>query len=1230
MVKLPDFLKNYREAAEKLLLENRLGTVAFSGGTYQIQIHDPSIPEEEAWVFLQLDSRGQIKDYFCSCSEGQENCVHVATAFLKLYNGSTLPLHQRFEASLWNHLFRLYAERYGDNPHQFQNATEGEFLRTGLNNETLVHIKAKTEHAKEKLEELLFHRIPQTEETSLKFSNLSPEELSNWRRGNPSMQLKYELSFWNDLAHWLMFLQEGKIPYQIDFEFGENSLPNFIHISFSELEVGFRLAENDLPEIIPCLSTVVSPLIVHDYAANQQQLIYDIKAGTITVETLAPQQELKRTKDGITIDRWLFVTGDGFYRTETNQFFGKNQFETEEIGQLLNSHFFEVKPLLKNVTLHSTPIKLSYFLAFDKGWNLHIEAFLFKKGDLTAKDAKYFGNWVYIPDGGFYPITDDFFGGIKLIVAEDDIEMFINERRGWLSDQEGFEIHLSSIESQLTYTLTPDSSLSFSRMTQSLSDGAVTKEFGNWTYCVGKGFFAKVSTPTTLPINADFAIQASQIPVFIRRNRSELESVEGFFSHHCPIAEAKLSIQTTPRDAIQLTPHYIPNVSHLNKNIRFFEEFTYVENEGFYEIPRNIRLPVNYQHVVEIEPEKTTHFIEHELKNLEGFIGEIDPALQPPKTVHLEAQDIDVKEFEYDLKIGYRTDTGFIPLSVFWWALRQKKRYLFNKFGLIDLAEARFDWIRHLQKHQLDKRTNILKCSPLELIKLQALEGIQTEDAGVQKVLSEYTEFKIPADPDLSGLTSHLRHYQNLGVNWLWFLYKHRLSGLLCDEMGLGKTHQAMALLAAVYNDYKNNYPEKKPPHSLVICPTSVIYHWEEKLKEYLPDLRISTFHGSDRSMVEFHQQYDLLLTSYGIWRREYKLLAAIPFEVAIFDEIQIAKNQHSRTHLSLRAVQAKMKIGLTGTPIENNLRELKSLFDLIVPSYMPKENDFRKLFILPIERERKPEARTLLKRFINPFILRRKKIDVLPDLPSKVEELAHCELLPDQKDFYMQALYRSKTHLLAQLEELDMPLPYIHVFSLLSTLKQICNHPAAYLKKPQDYKKYGSGKWDLFIELLNEARESQQKVVVFSQYLAMLDIFSAYLTEMGIGFASIRGATIDRGEQIKRFNQDPKCEVFLGSLHAAGLGIDLTAGSVVIHYDRWWNAAREDQATDRVHRIGQTNPFVQVFKLVTRGTFEERINQLITEKAHLMEEIVSIDDHRFLKQFTRDELLQLLEDVTE
>ncbi|MFN4174194.1 MAG: DEAD/DEAH box helicase, partial [Parachlamydiaceae bacterium] len=204
--------------------------------------------------------------------------------------------------------------------------------------------------------------------------------------------------------------------------------------------------------------------------------------------------------------------------------------------------------------------------------------------------------------------------------------------------------------------------------------------------------------------------------------------------------------------------------------------------------------------------------------------------------------------------------------------------------------------------------------------------------------------------------------------------------------------------------------------------------------------------------------------------------------------------------------------------------------------------------------------------------------------------------------------------------------IPYIHIFALLSNLKKICNHPALFLKDGFNYDQYTSGKWELFKELLEEALASEQKVVVFSHFLGMLDIIESYLTSIGVGFASLRGSTINRKEEIGRFQNDPNCKVFVASLQAGGLGIDLTQASVVIHYDRWWNAARENQATDRVHRIGQTRG-VQVFKLVTLNSVEERIHEMIEKKARRMEEIVGSDDSQVIKTLSREELIELLKD---
>lgn len=263
----------------------------------------------------------------------------------------------------------------------------------------------------------------------------------------------------------------------------------------------------------------------------------------------------------------------------------------------------------------------------------------------------------------------------------------------------------------------------------------------------------------------------------------------------------------------------------------------------------------------------------------------------------------------------------------------------------------------------------------------------------------------------LSALRSELRHYQLIGVNWLWFLYQSSLSGLLCDDMGLGKTHQAMALIAAASHELQA-FPEKSRPRYLIVCPTSVIYHWKEKIAQYLPSLSLYTFYGSGRTMDKA-ATCDILLTSYGVLRYEQNQFEQIPFEIAIYDEIQIAKNQNSRTHAVLLSIHARMRVGLTGTPIENNLRELKALFDIVLPTYLPSELQFREQFIIPIEREQDLSKQLLLHRIVKPFVLRRRKEEVLTELPEKIEEKAHCELSLEQFTLYNDLLQRQREGLI-------------------------------------------------------------------------------------------------------------------------------------------------------------------------------------------------------------------------
>lgn len=1239
---LPKYLQKYLKKAEGLIEDGQVHDIEFSGPTYQVLVKDTEY-FDGVWAFVQLDAKGDIKDSFCSCesSEEQVGCEHIAAAFLRIYNGRQRPLHLRFRVSLWNQLCFLYLEKLGDRPKIHHASSSGEFSCIDAARETVFSVKALTTEADETLKKIIEERQEETEATSLKFSNLTAEDLDRWRQGKPSLQLRYELSFWNDLAKWLMVMQDARKPYNITFDYSEEGIPNRISVSFPDLEASFALAEHDLESIIPTLTTVNSPLSVYTTQREAiQKIVYDRNEAILKVDLKSDYKNDNSMEDALkqkrTFGGWEYIPGDGFYAVDQHHILARPNISGKRLSDVLNTHGHIIKKLLVGDKLTEEPVQVSYALSFDASWNLHVVMYLFEPGDLSRGFSRCFGDWVYHDGQGFYHIEGRLFDETETIIPVEDVQSFIMKHRSWLNTLEGFETHLTSLEVRFVYEISPTGSIIFRRSVLFKGSEVESKDFGSWVYIVGQGFYSKVISHVSLPINPGIPIAAEQVPLFIRANREELKHVPHFLMQTCPVQSARLQILLTEEGTIELKPLYEVYTPYKEASLKFYEDFVYVPQEGFYELPLNCRLPEEFHEEKSYRGKEIEEFIEHQLPLLEPHIGALDPRLVKPNHLQLQAEKISKEDREgrlvYALKLNYVSERGSVLATDVWQAAHQKKAFFFSDAGLLDLHAETLDWLHSLKKKQVDRRGNVIYLSTLEFLRLHALAQIElvpSKRKDYEESLAcfkEVTELNIDENPDISMIKSTLRPYQESGLHWLWFLYLHDLSGLLCDDMGLGKTHQSMALIAAIYAFHAKYHPGKKL-HFLVICPTSVIYHWQEKLESFLPDLRVCTFHGSNRSLQDFKQDYDILLTSYGIWRNEVKLLSDMPFELAIFDEIQVAKNFGSRIHKTLLQVDSRVRVGLTGTPIENQLRELKALFDLVLPKYMPGEIEYRERFVKPIEKEGDPAAKQLLTRIVKPFLLRRKKEDVLKDLPSKVEEIAHCDLLPEQLALYNEVLRQSHRKIIEELQDDKTPVPYIHIFALLSNLKQICNHPAVYHKDPAAYRDYQSGKWNLFVELLNEARNSGQKVVVFSQYLFMLDILENYLKEQEIEFAAIRGTTTRRGEEIKKFNEDPKCEVFLGSLQATGLGIDLTAASVVIHYDRWWNAAREDQATDRVHRIGQKRG-VQVFKLVTKNTFEEKIDVLIAKKGKLMEEIVGSDDYGFVKKFSREELSEMLQYV--
>jgi len=583
------------------------------------------------------------------------------------------------------------------------------------------------------------------------------------------------------------------------------------------------------------------------------------------------------------------------------------------------------------------------------------------------------------------------------------------------------------------------------------------------------------------------------------------------------------------------------------------------------------------------------------------------------------------------LSVNYGAGNQSIALAEILKARRAKQRYVATDAGWVDCNSPQFDVLDLLLKDPADREPaedgQTIRLRRIDVLRLNAAEGHQLQIEGDSRRAAELQDFldlkaAVPL-PDMTERLTPLRTYQARGAEWLWFLFENGFGGLLCDDMGLGKTHQVMALMTALLSG-----SEKAGPF-LVVCPTTVISHWQKKITEHAPALKPGVYHGGERNLDSLLSECNTVLTSYGILLRDIEQINQVSFSLAVFDEIQYIKNSATRTYKAAKAVRARMNLGLTGTPIENSVTDLKALMDLSTPGYLGSDAEFIDRYVKPIEAEQNAARRRELSRLVSPFTLRRLKQSVLTELPAKIEDLRTCRLSDDQVKLYRDAVEKRGRGLREVLKGEGQPVPYMHIFALLNLLKQICDHPAVVQKDTDGYDRYRSGKWDLFCELLVESLDSGQKVVIYSQYLAMIDIIESFLQELKVGYVSLTGKSRNRGSIIERFNEAPDCRVYVGSLRAGGTGIDLVAASVVIHYDRWWNAAREDQATDRVHRIGQRRG-VQVFKLVTEGTLEEKIAALIAKKRKLMNGVVKEDDPGLLKSFTREELIELMDMPTD
>jgi superfamily II DNA or RNA helicase len=628
-----------------------------------------------------------------------------------------------------------------------------------------------------------------------------------------------------------------------------------------------------------------------------------------------------------------------------------------------------------------------------------------------------------------------------------------------------------------------------------------------------------------------------------------------------------------------------------------------------------------------------------------AYFARVHPRLEREWTVHLEERlDRSTKaSFEritprlaitpsgeqwFDLDVAYAAESGaVIPASEIQQLLRGGSRRLRNgKLALIDsgaveelqeilvdAAPEQRDGATEGTRYRLDNAQSGFLAASVQ----DAGLALKAPDAWRAKARAATGEVRLEC-PHLGALEDVLRPYQRQGVAWLRFLRDEGFGGVLADEMGLGKTLQVLAHLAAV----RASSPAAGRRPSLVVCPTSLVFNWAAEARRFTPGLEVVVLHGPGRrALLPRVPTADLVVTSYALVRRDLDALRQHEFDTVILDEAQHIKNRGTQNAQSVKALRSGHRLVLTGTPLENSVLDLWSLMDFLMPGHLGSADDFRERYEAPIARERDKAAMARLSRRIRPFLLRRLKRDVAADLPPRIEQVSYCDLTEEQSAVYRQLLEATRKEVQDAVGPNGLARGRMLVLTALLRLRQACCDLR--LLRPDAADVTHGGKVQLFNELLDEVLDGGHRALVFSQFTSMLALLRDELDHRGVPFCYLDGSTTDRAGVVQRFQSDAAIPVFLISLKAGGVGLNLTGADTVIHFDPWWNPAVEDQATDRAHRIGQSK-VVTSYKLIARGTVEEKILSLQQRKRELVAATLTGED-ALAGSLSWDEIQELL-----
>ena len=591
-------------------------------------------------------------------------------------------------------------------------------------------------------------------------------------------------------------------------------------------------------------------------------------------------------------------------------------------------------------------------------------------------------------------------------------------------------------------------------------------------------------------------------------------------------------------------------------------------------------------------------------------------SIRPPKMPNLRVES-GMDWFEVSGEVDFNGDP--IELARVLEAIERGDRTIELQDGSRGLLpESWMDTYDSLAKLAHETSDSGLRFLPSQALLVDALLAatppqIDTSFAQLREKLQTFERIEPKKEP--RGFSGELRSYQRMGLGWLTFLREFGLGGVLADDMGLGKTVQALALLRTFRAPSKTS----GLPY-LVVAPRSLIYNWMDEASRFTPSMKCVEYGGRDREDLQTKlDKYDLVITTYGTLRRDISFLATVEFDTVILDEAQAIKNPESLTAKACRLLRGRNRLALTGTPIENHLGELGSIFEFLNPGLLGR---LPALDVLASGREASARELALVATGIRPFILRRTKEQVLPDLPEKTEQVLQCELTPEQRELYDQLRAGYRENLLEQVESKGVGGSAMQVLEALLRLRQIACHPG--LVDPK-FAEAGSAKLESLYEQVNEVLSEGHKVVIFSQFTKLLAYVREHFEAQEIPHAYLDGQTKDRGAIVDHFQNDPDCNAFLISLKAGGVGLNLTAASYVFLLDPWWNPAVEAQAIDRTHRIGQTMP-VFAYRLIAKDTVEEKMIELQKSKRKLADAILDGGEGQAtLKDLTAEDLSMLL-----